>query len=160
MIILSGCPQEQWWKLAAYDDQGRQQGRAVMKLARPGQDQGGSEGEMWIGQFLAVEDEYYEWWAGQTFPDGKVPVHFCIRPAQKCSEATLYRNPIHADVFRILPGSSAMSLAWLSDRHKEKIENTLPMPAEATLSGENAPVEDGNRGAGERRSCERWPRGN
>ena len=94
-------------ELAAYDDQGRQQGRAVMKLARPGQDQGGSEGEMWIGQFLAVEDEYYEWWAGQTFPDGKVPVHFCIRPAQKCSEATLYRNPIHADVFRILPGRSA-----------------------------------------------------
>ena len=41
-----------------------------------------------------------------------------------------------------------MSLAWLSDRHKEKIENALPMPAEATLSGENAPVEDGNRGAG------------
>ena len=74
-----------------------------MKLIRPGQDQGGSEGEMWIGQFLAVEYEYYEWWAGPTFPDGKVPVHFCTRPAQKCSEATLYEKPIHADVFRILP---------------------------------------------------------
>ena len=40
-----------------------------------------------------------------------------------------------------------MGLGWLSDRHKEMSVDALPMPAEAALSGANAPVEGGNQGA-------------
>lgn len=104
-----------------YDDRGQPQGRGVIQLERRAlEDQETKDGQTWKGKFLAIEDDYYEWWVNTTFPGNLLPFHFCARQVTACRVATLYRQPIHIDVFRILPDNAYESLVWLKDAKKEQ----------------------------------------
>lgn len=105
-----------------YDDNGQRQGRIVGKLEGRGEDESTSEGKTWLVRLLAIEDEYFAWWAGTTFSSGKVPLHACARPHDRCSVQTFYRNALHMDVFRVLPARSALNLSWLTEAHKIEVE--------------------------------------
>ena len=59
---------------------------------------------------LAVQVGYYKWWVEHSFgpyavDDCVIPFRFCIciRPVNECGVETAYRDPIHIDVFRIIP---------------------------------------------------------
>eukprot|EP00438_Fugacium_kawagutii_P018736 Skav212365 [mRNA] locus=scaffold3038:155752:165688:+ [translate_table: standard] len=104
-----------------YNDQGQQQGRGVIQLERRAlEDQEAKDGQTWQGRFLAIEDDYYEWWVNHTYPGNLLPFHFCAHQVTACRVATLYREPIHLDVFRILPDNTYESLVWLKDAKKEQ----------------------------------------
>ena len=106
-------------ELAAYDDRGAQQGRMVAQLKTKGEAGPRDEGQVWLAQALAF-DPYFDYWFGETCKD----LHACAKQAGRCGVQTLYRNPLHMDVFRILPGRSAMGLVWLSDDEKKKVERS------------------------------------
>ena len=83
------------------------------------------EGHVWLSRLVAIEDPYFDWWHDKTYAGGAVPLHACARQAQRCTQGTLFRNVLHMDVFRILPGRSAMGLKWLSDDEKARIEGII-----------------------------------
>ena len=69
-----------------------------------GEELGDGKGKIHTAQFHAIEDEYFAWWLKNEFKD---------RPASRRGETTVYRNPIHVDVFRVLPGEAAAKVSWL-----------------------------------------------
>lgn len=138
--LESGCLVE----LAVYDDHGAQQGRAVAELRARGEEGAGDDGQVWLSQLVAIEDPYFDWRHDQTYVDKTVSLHVCGRQAHRCPMVTLYRNPLHMDVFRLLPGRSAMSLTWPSDDEKIKIERLIDArPSGATPVGPPAGGEPG-----------------
>lgn len=112
-------------KLSVYDGRGAQQGRAVAHLTGQGEEGQRCEGHVWLSRLVAIEDPYFDWWHDKTYAGGAVPLHACARQAQRCTQGTLFRNVLHMDVFRILPGRSAMGLKWLSDDEKARIEGII-----------------------------------
>ena len=112
-------------KLSVYDDRGAQQGRAVAHLTGQGEEGQRCEGHVWLSRLVAIEDPYFDWWHDKTYAGGAVPLHACARQAQRCTQGTLFRNVLHMDVFRILPGRSAMGLKWLSDDENARIEGII-----------------------------------
>ena len=66
------------------------------------------------GWFLAIEDEYRHHYPTKIF------LQFREVATHRCGEETLYREPIHVDVFRLLPGETYVNLSWLKDEKKEK----------------------------------------
>ena len=128
-------------ELAVYDDRGNQQGRMVAQLKVKGDMAAREEGQVWLAKVLGIEDPYFDWWFQQTYGENQVPLHACSRQAFQCRAGTLYRNPLHMDVFRVLPGRTAMGLSWLSDE-KKNVEAALP----AISSGEVAPEPHGSGG--------------
>ena len=93
-------------EISLYDDRGNQQGRGAIQLKKRGADEEEKEGQTWMGAFLAIEDGYYDWWAKRHFQanwTSGLAFHFCERQTHRCNEPTVYRDPIHVDVFRILP---------------------------------------------------------
>ena len=138
-------------ELAVYDDRGNGQGRLVAQLSSKGDAGAHDEGEVWMSKILAVEDPYFDWWVDTTYPDHRAALHACARQAGRCTVGTLYRNALHMDVFRLLPGRSAMSLKWPSDDEKARIEAVI----NALSPPENAPGDrssGGNLGKGEAKS--------
>ena len=133
-------------EIAVYDDHGGNQGRAVVTLSGRGEEEERTEGMTWLGKFLAIEDEYYQWWAQKTFEHRTVIFHLCCRPASRCSVRTPYREPVHVDVFRVLPGDSCLRLAWLKDEHKTAVSAHLVTAAVPVAPGATAPGGIGDRG--------------
>ena len=129
-------------ELAVYDDRGNQQGRMVAQLKGKGETAAREEGQVWLAKVLGIEDPYFDWWFQQTYGENQVPLHACSRQAFQCRAGTLYRNPLHMDVFRVLPGRTAMGLSWLSDDEKKNVEAALP----AISPGEVAPEADASGG--------------
>ena len=111
-------------ELVVYDDHGQQQGTIVVELVRCEKSEG-IEGETWTTRVRAVQDEYFSWWMSETYVDGMVTVHFCGRRSDQCQVQTPYRHPLHADVFRLLPGDSALRLSWLTVEQKQAITQWL-----------------------------------
>eukprot|EP00435_Cladocopium_sp_Y103_P022795 s2181_g5.t1 len=74
-----------------YDNRGGQQGKILACLSN---EEEVSEGKLFMGHVLAVEDGYYDYWVG-----------------------TRYRDPIHVDVFRVVKLEQLEKLQWLSDEH-------------------------------------------
>ena len=136
-------------KLSVYDDRGAQQGRAVAHLTGQGEEGQRCEGHVWLSRLVAIEDPYFDWWHDKTYAGGAVPLHACARQAQRCTQGTLYRNVLHMDVFRILPGRSAMGLKWLSDDEKARIEGIInSRPTGTAPAGRSAGGEPGKAGTG------------
>ena len=119
-------------EVSVYDDRGNPQGRAVLQLWEKCMKDEKEEGYTWRGKFLAIEDGYYEWWATTTHPSGMIPFHLCERNAHQCRMTTVYRDPIHVDVFRVLPEKTFLDLAWLKDAHRDQ---ALKIFVEAPPSG-------------------------
>ena len=117
-------------EVSLYDNRGCQQGRGVIQLLEKTRGEDEIEGQIWRGRFLCIEDDYYEWWAEQTFGTALVPFHLCERNIQHCTQASVYRNPVHVDVFRVLPLRSYQNLAWMNEARREKANNTFVPPAE------------------------------
>ena len=115
-------------EVSLYDNRGSQQGRGVIQLLEKMRGEEEIEGQIWRGRFLCIEDGYYEWWAETVFGRALVPFHLCERNAQQCTQASVYRNPVHVDVFRVLPMRSFESLAWMTDARREKINNIYVPP--------------------------------
>ena len=113
-------------EFVGYDDRGRQQGRILGCLAEVDELHVGDRGVTGLMHVLAIEDGYYEYWHEQTY--GKydrsllTPVHFCEVAMSSCGVHTMYRSPLHVDVFRVVSLEEANLLAWLSDVHKSRIE--------------------------------------
>lgn len=121
-------------EVSLYDDLGRQQGRGVVQLQHRAIEDDAGKGQTWRGWFLAIEDGYYEWWVQNHYPTKVLPFHFCEVAAHRCQEVTLYRDPIHVDVFRVLPGDSYQDLPWMTAEKKEeakKLEGLHPAGAPA-----------------------------
>ena len=135
-------------ELAVYDDAGAQQGRLVALLQSKGEAGAHDEGQIWLAEVLAIEDPYFDYWHGKTYGENLVPVHACGRQGGRCGVQTLYRNPLHMDVFRILPGRTAMGLSWLSDEEKVKVEKALASLGHAGTAPGGPPPGD-NAGAPE-----------
>ena len=133
-------------EIAVYDDNGGNQGRAVVTLNGRGEEEERTEGMTWLGKFLAIEDEYYQWWAQKTFEHRTVVFHLCCRPASRCSVRTPYREPVHVDVFRVLPGDSCLRLAWLNNEQKTAVSAHLATAAVPAAPGAAAPGGIGDRG--------------
>lgn len=53
-------------EVSVYDDLGRQQGCGLVQLTERGTEVQPGEGQTWLGKFVSVEDEYYEWWLENT----------------------------------------------------------------------------------------------
>jgi len=112
-------------EISLYDDQWRQQGRGLIQLERKAVEDEESEGQTWKGWFLAIEDGYYEWWVGHHYPGKVLPFHFCGRQAHRCTVPTFYRDPIHVDVFRVLPKEAYLELTWLDEAKKDRARGIL-----------------------------------
>ena len=137
-------------EISVYDDQGRQQGRALLQLSSRTIEDEAEEGQTWKGRLLAVEDGYYAWWVKHTYPYELLPFHFCGRQVHKCQVKTFFRDPIHVDVFRVLPEDSYKELTWLTDEHRNEINAKIEVKAVA---------DPGPRGGDPRGSGEAEPRG-
>ena len=151
-------------EVSLYDDHGNQQGRGVIQLGHRGLDNAEKDGQTWMGVFLAIEDGYYEWWVKnhyqQNFATG-LAFHFCAKQSHRCTEATVYRDPIHVDVFRVLPGRTFLELSWLTAAKKTEAEKNWRDPDVSAQPGApdpgaagsgkpggaaDAPVEEGAAG--------------
>eukprot|EP00438_Fugacium_kawagutii_P000277 Skav206174 [mRNA] locus=scaffold3494:124406:139670:+ [translate_table: standard] len=120
-------------EVSLYDDRWMTQGRGIVQLDERAAEDSHGAGQTWKGRFLAIEDDYYEWWVGNTYPYTSLPFHFCARQAHNCREETYYRQPIHVDVFRLLPEDTFASLGWLTDIKKAEAQRRFvapdPLPA-------------------------------
>ena len=114
-------------EVSVYDDLGRQQGCGLVQLTERGTEVQPGEGQTWLGKFVSVEDEYYEWWLENTYGQRPIPLHFCQRQAHRCTDETVYRSPIHVDVFRVLPGKSYEKLGWLNGKKKDDAERLMDL---------------------------------
>ena len=105
-----------------YDHQGGQQGKILACLSN---EEEVTEGKLFMGYVLAIEDGYYEYWLTQTYGkyhvDRLIPFHFCARQVSRCGVGTRYRDPIHVDVFRIVKLDQLEKLQWLTDEHWQHI---------------------------------------
>ena len=106
---------------------------------------------------LGIKDPYFDWWFQRMYGENLVPLHVCARQAGQCRAGTLYPEPLHMDVFRVLPGRSAMGLGWLSDDEKKAVKTTLaavspggaapePRGSGGDLAGEDGAVATGEEG--------------
>ena len=115
-----------WVEFPGYDDQGRQQGNVLAYIVEAADCRQMSKGMIFHGHVIAVQDGYYDFWIEKTFGDYSgtrtVPLHFCKCYASRCSESTMYREPIHVDVFRILEPEHLGYLQWLTDEHKKRLD--------------------------------------
>eukprot|EP00438_Fugacium_kawagutii_P002557 Skav209850 [mRNA] locus=scaffold1684:51014:51871:+ [translate_table: standard] len=132
-------------EVSLYDDKWMLQGRGIVQLDERAAEDTHGEGQTWKGRFLAIEDDYYEWWVGNTYPYTSLPFHFCSKQAHNCKEQTYYREPIHVDVFRLLPEDSYLSLGWLTDLKKTEAQRRCYVPV---VPGEIAPGPSGGDAAG------------
>eukprot|EP00435_Cladocopium_sp_Y103_P062581 s837_g24.t1 len=105
-----------------YDHRGNQQGKILAALSN---EEDVTEGKLFMGHVMAVEDGYYDYWVTETsgayHVDRLIPFHFCSKQANRCGIATRYRDPIHADVFRVVKLDQLEKLQWLTDEHWEQI---------------------------------------
>lgn len=133
-------------EMVVYDNGGRTQGTLVVELVHRDMASQG-EGETWLCHAHAVSDEYFDWWMSQTYDSKKVGVHFCLRRGDQCRVRTHYRDPLHADVFRLLPQDAVLGLPWLSMEEKAHLTQWLkasraPEPEPAQVVGDGG----GDRG--------------
>lgn len=136
-------------EIGLYHDDGSKQGQAIVQILDGGEDSPEGKGKTHTARFHAVEDGYYEWWLTNEFGDRPVPMHFCRVPASRCGEATVFRNPIHVDVFRVLPGRSALKISWLKDEAKERLKDVVESLLASTPTHATPGVPGvGSRGAG------------
>jgi hypothetical protein len=127
-------------EVSLYDDRGQQQGRGVIQLtARAIEDKDTEEGQTWRGQFLAIEDGYYEWWVENTYKMKILPFHFCARQSQQCAVKTLYREPIHIDVFRVIPEDGFLKLSWMTAEKKTEALKVFEAKTEGPGTGAARP---------------------
>ena len=131
----------------AYDNKGNQQGKILACLTNKEDADQVKDGEVYMGQILAVEDGYYQWWLEQTHgpytTSRVIPFHFCGRPADRCSSPTRYREPIHVDVFRLIPLESLGKIQWFTDQDKRRIEENplvIGLRADAGVGALPAPA--------------------
>lgn len=80
-----------------------------------------------MSQVIAVQDGYYEYWVANTFGDYAtdriIPLHMCDCPVNSCTSGTMYREPIHVDVFRLIPLNLVDKVPWLTDEDKKRLED-------------------------------------
>ena len=112
-------------EFTVYDNKDAAQGRAVCQLQSRGDEMPGDEGETWLAKVLAIEDDYFKHWYDSTYGLGPVPIHVCARQAHSCRVQTVFRNPLHMDVFRLLPGRSALKVKWYKDEEKQRITDLV-----------------------------------
>ena len=110
---------ECWIEFVGIDDEGKQQGRVLAYLVAEGEPGRMKAGQVYVGHVIGCEDEYYEHWLDSMFGaywvDRRCPLHFCATHASRCREATVYRDIIHVDVYRVLEHEMIEGLAWLRD---------------------------------------------
>ena len=87
------------------------------------------------GHVIAVQDGYYDFWVERTFGEytvtRTVPLHFCKGYAFRCREGTVYRHPVHVDVFRILEPDQLTYIPWITKEQKVRID-AYPAVVEAS----------------------------
>ena len=136
-------------EIVVYNDQGQTQGTILVELLREYEDPA-HEGRSWLGKIHACQDDYFAWWVSTTYDQGEAGIHFCGRRGDHCSVRTPFRDVLHVDVFRMLPGDSALSLPWLSEDQKNLVTQLLkasgpPPPGSGQVPGAGA-GEPGGRG--------------
>ena len=141
---LVGVEKDTLMQVALYHNDGSRQGQGIIQLLNAGEECPDEKGKVHTAHFLAIEDGYYEWWLKDEFGTRPVPVHFCEVPASRCTAGTMYRNPIHVDVFRVLPGRSATKVTWLKDDSKKVVNEAL----DALKSSTSPDVTPGAPGVG------------
>ena len=94
-----------WIEFPGYDDGGRQQGSVLAYLVEEADGKHMGKGKNFHGHVIAAQDGYCDYWLERTFGGydvtRTVPLHFCKCFASRCTEKTMYREPIHVPVFRI-----------------------------------------------------------
>ena len=109
-----------------YDDSGNRQGCVIaVLLARDPMADPNEEGQTWQSRLLAIQDEFFEWWAGETYQGLKAPLHFCQRRGDQCRVRTAYRDALHVDVFRVLPEMTFERVGWLNAGQRGAISQVL-----------------------------------
>ena len=114
-----------WIEFPGYDSRNRQQGNLVAYLVEKGDDRGIGQGRMFEAHVVAVQDGYFDYWVEQTYGtfslERVVPLHFCGVSQSRCPDGTMYRHPLHVDVFRILAKEQVLSVGWLAADDKARI---------------------------------------
>ena len=75
-----------------------------------------------------------------------MPLHFCQRQAHRCPDTTVYRDPIHVDVFRTLPGRSYETLGWLKGVKRDEADKLIDF-SKIAVPGRGG-ADSGDPGAG------------
>ena len=99
-----------------YDNQGREQGRAVVIL-RTWEDQ---DGGFFTGDYLTASDDYYAWYMENEVRDS-VAYHLCQGPSQQCRKKLVRgdrRTLIHVDKWRLLTPQLMMETGYLKSQGK------------------------------------------
>ncbi|CAE7194356.1 SLC12A7 [Symbiodinium sp. CCMP2592] len=121
---FDGLEKGAWVEFPGYDNRGRQQGHVVAYLVEAGDDRQMKTGRVFEGHVVAIQDGYYDYWVEQTYGaytlDRIVPLHFCGSPQSSCRENTMYRHPIHVDVFRLLGMDQVLQVGWLTEEDKAR----------------------------------------
>lgn len=147
---LLGITKDVLLEVGLYHDDGTKQGQAIVQVLDVGEEITDGKGRIHTGHFHAIEDEYYAWWLKKEFAGRPVPLHFCMAPASRCGEATVYRNPIHIDVFRVMPGRSALKVNWLKEEDKRMLEDVVnALMASSSSHATPGPPGVGSRGEGD-----------
>ena len=147
---LLGTTKDVLLEVGLYHDDGTKQGQAIVQVLDVGEEITDGKGRIHTGHFHAIEDEYYAWWLKKEFAGRPVPLHFCMAPASRCGEATVYRNPIHIDVFRVMPGRSALKVNWLKEEDKRMLEDVVnALMASSSSHATPGPPGVGSRGEGD-----------
>ena len=140
---------DRWIEFAGLDDSGKQQGRVLGYVVAEGETGRMKVGKVYVGHIFGCEDEYYEHWLDSTDGSYRVerrcPLHFCGTHAGRCKEATIYRDIIHVDVFRVLDHEMIEGLSWLRDETRGRI---VSYPA-YVAQGPAAPGTSGPGGGGQ-----------
>ena len=156
------APDDHWRGLNAmtllefpgYDNRGDQQGKILACLTNKEEPIHIQGGEVFMGQILAVEDGYYDYWLTETHgtytTSRVIPLHFCERPTLRCNSQTKYREPIHVDVFRIIPVELLHKIQWLTEADMKRIQDdplVVGLRADAGAGDPPAPVATPKSGA-------------
>ena len=144
---------DRWVEFVALDDAGKQQGRVLAYLVAEGESGRMKAGKILVAHVLGCEDEYYEHWPDGTYGvyrlDRRCPLHFCATHASRCREATVYRDIIHVDVFRVLEHEALDKLAWLRDEVRGRMVAYPAYVAHVTAApGASGPGGSGIQGDG------------
>ncbi|CAE7270082.1 unnamed protein product [Symbiodinium sp. CCMP2592] len=121
---FDGLKKGAWVEFPGYDNRGRQQGHLLAYLVEAGDDRQMRTGRLFECHVVAVQDGYYDYWVEQTYGaytlDRVIPLHFCGSPQSSCGESTMYRHPIHVDVFRLLGMDQVLQVGWLTEEDKAR----------------------------------------
>lgn len=115
------------FEFAAYDDRNNLQGRCVGYISAKGEQGRIDGGIVYLGGIICVQDGYYEYWVESTYGpyavDRQVTFHFCEVPMSRCKSATMYRDSLHVDVFRLLSFDQLQKLSWLSATDLDRLND-------------------------------------